>query len=492
MRNENNQAPMRDPVAPQRRSRDLTQGPIASTLLWFTLPALGSSVLQSLNASVNAAWIGHYLGDAALAASSNANLLLFFLLGVVFGVSVANSVLVGQAVGAGRQREVKRIVGTSTTFFGAVSVVMALIGYAWAPEILRWMRTPPESQALAIEYLRVIFLALPFMVLYNFLMMAMRGAGDSKTPFWFMLLSVGLDIVLNPLLIFGVGPLPRLGIAGSATSTLIAQAVSLAAMVGLLYHRGHVVAIGRGQFACFRIQREILSTLLRKGIPMGLQMLVISGSALAMISLVNAHGAEVTAAYGVASQLWTYIQMPAMAIGASVSSMAAQNIGANRWDRVHSITRAGIGYNLAMTGVLVLAVLWFDRGSLGLFLAGEAGAIEIARHINAIVAWSFMIFGITIVLFGVIRATGKVVPPLIILVISLWGVRVPFGGTMQERLGVDAIWWSFPIAFAVSLGLGALYYRFGRWRGQRLLSPEPVGDEPDSGVGVPAAAVVER
>jgi Na+-driven multidrug efflux pump len=224
---------------------------------------------------------------------------------------------------------------------------------------------------------------------------------------------------------------------------------------------------------------------------MGLQMLVISSSALVMISLVNRHGSQVTAAYGVASQLWTYIQMPALAIGASVSSMAAQNIGARHWDRVAAITRAGVGFNIVMTGVLVAAVLWFDRGSLGIFLPGEAGAIAVARHVNAVVAWSFLLFGVTIVLFGTIRATGNVVPPLLILVVALWGVRLPFAMLLEPVLGLEAIWWSFPAGFATSLALGALYYRFGPWRGHRLLEAEPVGDDAETGVGVPAAAVVE-
>src|SRR5205085_2747410 len=225
--------------------RDLTQGPIASTLLWFTLPALGSTALQSLNASVNAAWIGHYLGEAALSATSNANLLLFFLLGIVFGVSIANSVLVGQAVGARRLHEVKRIVGTSLSFFGLASVVMAIVGALETPTILALMKTPPEAQPLAAAYLRVIFMALPFMYLYNFLMMAMRGAGDSKTPFRFTLLSVGLDIALNPILILGLGPLPAMGIAGSATATLIAQTTSLVAMVITLQRRRPLGPRGR-------------------------------------------------------------------------------------------------------------------------------------------------------------------------------------------------------------------------------------------------------
>lgn len=454
-----------------RAGRDLTTGPIASTLLLFTLPALGSSALQSLNASVNAAWIGHFLGEAALTATSNANLILFFLLGVVFGMSMANTVLIGQAVGAKNYEQAKRTIGTSTTFFGALSVLIAAIGYVETPAILVLMHTPAEAQPLAIAYLRVIFVALPFMYLYTFLMMALRGAGDSKTPFYFMLLSVALDIALNPLFIFGWGPVPALGIAGSALSTLIAQSVSLVAMVVTLYRRKHFLSLRVNELHYLRIDRTILSALVRKGIPMGLQMLVISSSALIMISLVNGYGSQTTAAYGVSAQLWTYIQMPALALGASVSSMVAQNVGAGRWDRVATVTRTGIAFNLVMTGLLVTLVLLFERGSLGIFLPKEGGAIEVARHINAIVSWTFVLFGVTIVLFGTVRATGAVMPPLIILVISMWLVRVPFAAFLQRYYGAEAIWWSFAAGAMVSLVLATGYYRFGGWRRARMLAP---------------------
>src|SRR6185312_16627280 len=117
-------------MASTHRNTMLTEGPIASTLLLFSLPILGANVLQSLNASVNAIWIGHFLGEAALTAVSNANLILFFLLGVVFGISMANTILVGQAVGAKDIAQAKRVVGTSTGFFVVLSMTVAVLGYA--------------------------------------------------------------------------------------------------------------------------------------------------------------------------------------------------------------------------------------------------------------------------------------------------------------------------------------------------------------------------
>ena len=229
------------------RKPSLTEGPIARTLLLFSLPILGANVLQSLNASVNMVWIGHYLGEAALTASANANLVLFFLLGLVFGVSMANTLLVGQAVGAQNIDQAKRVVGTSVGFFIALSLAVAVFGYLFTPQILIAMGTPADAQPFAIAYMRIIFLALPSMYFYSFLMMTLRGAGDSRTPFLFMLLSVGLDIALNPLLIFGIGPFPKLGIAGSATATLIAHSIALAALIAWMYRRKHFLCLHRGE-----------------------------------------------------------------------------------------------------------------------------------------------------------------------------------------------------------------------------------------------------
>ncbi len=470
------------------RSAKLTEGPIARTLLLFSLPILGSNVLQSLNASVNAIWIGHYLGEAALTAVSNANLVLFFLLGVVFGISMANTILVGQAVGAHDITQAKRVVGTSTGFFVVLSVTVAVLGYVFTADILGAMGTPSDALPYASAYLRVIFIALPAMYGYSFLMMTLRGAGDARTPFFFMLGSVGLDIVLNPLLIFGLGPVPALGIAGSALATLIAQTAALVGLVAWLYHRKHFLGLYRGEWHVLKPQLVLLRALVVKGLPMGLQMVVISSSALVMISFVNAYGSQTTAAYGAAAQLWTYIQMPSLAVGAAVSSMAAQNVGAQRWDRIARITTVGVVYNFVLTGALVAAVYLFSRFAVGIFLPGDSVAIGIAQHLNAIVVWSFLFFGLSFVLFGVVRATGAVMPPLIILAIALWLVRVPFAWLLRDTWGADAVWWSFPLGSLVAMTLAAAYYRWGNWRHASMLGDQSQ-QAASTGLDVPATAV---
>ena len=212
----------------RRGGPDLTTGPIGKTLIAFAMPVLGSNILQSLNGSANAFWVSRVLGEAGLTATNNSNQIFFMMLGAAFGVTMAANIMIGQAIGARDEALAKKVVGTATTFFIAISLAIGVAGGALTPHILDAMRTPPDARADAIAYLRVIFAAMPFMFFFNFVMMAQRGVGDSRTPFYFALLQVALDITLNPILITGFGPFPRLGIAGSAASTLLSQTFTLA------------------------------------------------------------------------------------------------------------------------------------------------------------------------------------------------------------------------------------------------------------------------
>ena len=471
---------MPEPAAPaQRRPHarmDLTQGPISRTLLLFSLPVLGSSMLQSLNASINAIWVGRLLGAQALTATTNATLILLILLGVMFGVGMASTILVGQAVGAKDMPRAKQVVGTGAVFFLVISVAIALGGFAAAEQLLRWMGSPADARPLAEAYLRVVFLSLPFMSFFAFMVMVQRGAGDARTPFWFMTAATFLDIVLNPLLIAGVGPFPRMGIAGSAMATLLSQAIGMTAMLAYLYWRKADLRLARGELHYLKPDGALMRTIVVKGLPMGAQMLVISSSAIIMMSMINAYGSQTAAAYAVAVQFWTYLQMPAMAIGAGASSMAAQNVGAGNWDRVERSAHAGILINVLLTGSLLALLYLADPFLVSLFLPGQPHTVALAEHINTIAGWSFLLFGVTFVLFGVVRATGAVTPPLVILLISLFGVRIGFAKALEPWWGQDAIWWSFPVSMAVSASLALAYYRWGGWRKARMGPPARAAD----------------
>jgi len=458
-------------ASPHQLDHRLTEGAIAKTLFVFTLPILAGNILQSLNGSINAIWIGRYLGKSALTASSNSNAILFFLIGAIFGLGMATTILVGQSIGKGDIDQAKLVLGSSATFFAVVSVTLATAGFFASKTVLGWMHTPDDAMPFATAYLRIIFLGVPFIYIYNFLMMSLRGAGDSKTPFYFLLLSAGLDITLNPLFIFGWGPIPRMGIAGSATATFFAQATSLVALVVYLYRTEYFLRITKSELHYLRINPVILRSLVAKGVPMGLQMIVVSLGMIMMIRLVNRFGSGTTAAYGAALQLWNYIQMPAFAVGQAVSSMAAQNVGAGKWDRVDRIAIVGVGFNFLLTGTLVTIVVVFGPHALALFLRDPA-TIAIAQHINVVITWSFVLFGVGFVLAGVMRSTGAVIPPLLILFFSVWVARIPFAYFFLDTMHADAIWWSFPVGSVLSTVLSIAYYRYGGWKNARMLTPK--------------------
>ncbi len=438
-------------------------------MLRFALPTLGANVLQSLNGSINMVWIGRFLGEDALAASSNASIVLFLALSGVFGFGMAGSIVIAQQVGRRDIDAARKAMGASAGIFLVMSTIVTIAGWFYTDAVLQLLGTPAVAMPLASTYLHVIFLALPGMFVSTLLMMGLRGAGDSMTPLIFMGLSAVLDAGLNPLLIAGIGPFPHMGIAGAGVATMIANYATAAGLLAYIYARDLPIRLRGAEWRYLLPELTLLKLILSKGLIMGLQMLVMTASGLVMITLVNQAGIETTAAYGVTAQIWTYVQMPAMAISAAVSAMAAQNIGAGRWDRVGSIARQGIIANVVLGVGSVALIAIFDEPILALFLGSGSPAIPIAAHIHIIAGWAFVITGAMMVLFGVVRANGAVLGPLIAMFIGQIPVRLGFALAGQPYLGLDALWWAFPASSIVAMAIAVAYYRYANWRGKALV-----------------------
>ena len=379
--------------------------------------------------------------------------------------------VIAQSVGGKDLDAARRAFGTAVGCCSILGLGVAVAGWIGAPVLLRLLATPPQAYDLALIYLRVIFFAMPATLLVVMIMMGLRGAGDARTPLIFMIVSVAIDLVLNPVLILGLGPIPAFGIAGSAAATAAAGFISLIGVVAFIYARDMPLRLRGAELRYLWPARDQMRILVGKGLPMGLQMIVMSASGLVMIGLVNREGLLVTAAYGAAQQIWTYLQMPAMAMGAAVSAMAAQNVGAGRWDRISRITGYGMGYLLAVTSAMVVVILLFHEPLLSLFLGDNQPAIDAAWRMQLLASWSFMLFGCTMILFGVMRANGVVVAPLLILSFTLFVVRLGFYELAYPALGADALWLSFPVGSLASLLLAWAVYAQGGWRKAKLMVP---------------------
>jgi putative MATE family efflux protein len=444
--------------------RDLITGPVAMTLLLFALPSLGVNILQSLNNSVNAVWIGRFLGEEALAATSNAGMIIFLMFSTLFGFSMATTILIGQAMGRRDIENVRRTMGSSLGLFALAGIAAALLGWLFAPSLLRLLATPDAAYPLALTYLRVMFLCMPTSFVMILLSSSLRGVGDAVTPMWTSFLNIGLDIVLNPILILGLGPIPAMGIAGSALATVLAGLVSVMVLMYWIYAKDLTIRLRGPELAWLKPDPKILKLIARNGLPIGLSMIIMSGSALVMIGLINREGVDTAAAFGVMNQLWSYVQMPAVAVGSAVSAMVAQNIGAGRWDRVGKVALAGVAINVAMTAFILAAITIFARPLLELFLNPDSPAIPIGIHINHVIGWSYLLMGISMVLTFVVRANGAVVGPLVILIIAAILVRFTVGFGLHPTMGAEAIWLAFIAAGIVSFLLSVGYYFHGGWK----------------------------
>lgn len=473
-------------AGPGRMKGDLTQGPILKTLVYFAIPTLLANVLQSLNGTINTIWVGRLIGEGAIAATANANIVMFLVSSAAFGFGMAGTVKIGQRFGARDIDGARRTFGTAVGFCSVLMAAIAALGWVTAPGLLTLLGTPGEAYALALEYLRIIFLSMPFMMVSIILTMSLRGMGDSRTPLIFMGVTVGIDIVLNPILISGLGPFPELGIAGSAWATMAASFIAFVGMVIYVYAKDLPLRLRGREWALLKPRRDELGYIVTKGLPMGAQMAVMSASGLIMVGLVNEEGILMAAAYGAAMQLFTYIQMPSMAIGGAVSAMAAQFIGAGKWDRLDQVTRAGLIVNLVMTGTLTVVLLLFDRPALGLFLGSDSAAVPLGRHIQLLAGWNFMLFGITMVYSSTMRAGGAVIIPLIIIIVSLYPVRLGFYYLTYERLGADAIWLSFPVGAVASVALGWWFYHRTPWREKAIAETADEAREQANADGEPA------
>ena len=446
------------------RHGNLTSGPIMATLIRFSAPTLMANVLQSMNGTINAIWVGRMIGGSALAATANANVVMFLVFAFTFGFGMAATVKVGQAFGAGNIDAARRTFGTALGFCFSMSMFVAILGWFGAPWLLHAMSTPAQVLPLALAYLRVVFIAMPAQMITVMLSMGLRGAGNSAMPLRMMIISVVLDVALNPILIGGFGPIPAFGIAGSALATTIAATVAMAVFVTVLYARDLPLRLKGHELSYLIPNPGELRYIVTKGLPMGAQMLIVSMASIVMIGLVNREGAIASAAYGAALQTWTYLQMPAMAISAAVSAMAAQTIGARLFDRLDPITRAGIILNLTISGGMTVLLLLFDRPVLELFLGAHSPAVALARHIQFLASWGYILFGATVVYFGTMRAAGTVLPPLFVLGFAMFPGRLGFYALAHPALGMDALWLSFPVGSILAVALAYASYRLIPWR----------------------------
>ncbi|MCM3659437.1 MATE family efflux transporter [Georgenia satyanarayanai] len=419
-----------------------------------------ANLLQTSFQFVDSLWIGNLLGADALAAVAVSAVIVFTALSFVIGLNNAALTILSQQKGRGDERGLERYLNAFVVTLLLLSVVLGGLGYAFSGSLLGLLGTPESIVTPAQEYLQITFLGIPFLFGYNFLSTVLRAVGDSRTPMRFVLVAVLLNVVLDPLFIHVLG----LGVRGAAVATVLSQGIAFG--YGLVYvARRRMVPLRWPTLPAWPEAR----TILRLGIPAGLQMAVISAGSAAITSVVTGFGSAVLAGFGAAQRIDSLIMLPAQALGISVASMAGQNIGTGNWGRVGRISRVGVVYNLAIMTAVALLVVALARPAVSLFVR-EPDAVEFGTQYLRIVALCYPFLGINFVLNGVVRASGAMYQVLVLNIVSFWVLRFPLTSLFAGLFGESGIALGMGASFIVSSAFAFLYYRFGRWRETKLFA----------------------
>ena len=435
----------------------------APPVLWrvylaFLVPMIISNILQALSGTVNNIYLGQLLGVGAMASVSAFFPVLFFLISFMIGLGAGASVLIGQAWGAREPERVKAVAGTTLTIGLCAGLLVAFFGGTFTEPMLRALGTPADILPGATAYARIVLLAAPGLFLFLLVTSMLRGVGDTKTPLKTLLMSTAVGLLVTPALILGWGGLPQMGVTSGAYAAVASYIIALAWTAWYLRRKHHVLAPDASFLKHLRFDHAIAAKVLRIGLPTAISMITISLSEIAVLFLVNSHGSQATAAYGAVNQIVSYVQFPAISIAITASILGAQAIGAGRGHTLGNIARTGIVMNLLLTGSLVLLGYLFSRSILGLFIT-DAAVVELAQTLLHIMLWSSVIMGMSMVLSGLMRASGTVLVPTLITVLSIGLVQVPVAWVLNNRYGINGIWAAYPVAFLAMLAMQSTYYQ---------------------------------
>lgn len=436
------------------QQHDFTEGNIMKKMIVFSSPIFLTNILQTSYQVVDSLWVGNLLGSNALGAVAISSTVIFTILSFIIGINTAALTVLSQFKGAKDNEGLKKSLNTFVITLGSLTFFLGIIGFFVSGHILQWMGTPDDILPLATLYLRINFIGILFLFGYNFIATVLRALGDSKTPVRFVLLAVLLNAVLDPVFISVLD----MGIAGAAYATIVSQGTAF--FYGLIYsiYKANV------PFSVPFLPRiKELKHIFKLGLPSGLSMMVISGGVLAIMTVVTSFGEEVVAGFGAAQRLDSLIMLPALTLGSAINSMAGQNIGAEKWNRVGQIAKDGL-ILIATVSVAISAIVFFTAEYAVSMFVQDPETVAFGTTYVKTVAFFYPFLGINFVLNGVVRAAGAMFQVFVLNVLSFWVLRYPLTYLFSAWLGERGIGVGMAASLVISSLLAIGYYRWGRWR----------------------------
>lgn len=435
----------------------------------MALPMMLGNLIETLYNLTDAFFLGK-LGTAEVGAPSIAFTVIFFL--TIFGAGLANAgtTLIAQSRGKLDSRRMNHYMNQSASLLGATSLGLAAIGFVVAEPILELLNTPPDAFGFASEYLRIVFLGMPFTFAYFCLQGSYTAIGDASTPIRVHLAAVGLNVVLDPLLIYGLGPFPALGVPGAAIATVLSQGAGAALSIATL---------ARGRSGLRLSARELRPSsrswalLLRIGLPASVGQALSAFGFTVMQGVINSLGTSAIAAFGVGNRLMNMFDIPAHGIASATTSLVGRAMGAKDHDGVRRVVKASLASVVALELPLLAASVLFGGDLVRLFVS-DAEAIRLGDAMFKVVSPSLLAFGLYFALSGAFQGAGDTKIILALSVLRLWGIRVPLAYFLAYKAGLGpmSVWIAMFASNSITAAAGAAYFKFGSWR--RALDPDQI------------------
>jgi len=439
----------------------MTRGSLSRNLLIVAWPIMLSFLLQMLHNLVDAFWLGK-LGRTALVAPTITMNIVFLGLSLAMGMGAGGTTLVSQFRGAGRFQEMRKTGGQMLLLLVVCGFLLSGISFLFSAEILRLMQTPKDAFSETHIYLRWVLLGVPFMFTFLVYQSVLTGIGDTVGPLKINFITVALNMVLDPLLIFGIGPFPKLGVAGAAIATCFARFI--AAIIGL-----HQLFSGSRGFLLtgedLKPDRSIILKIVKIGIPMGLGQ---SGTSLGftlLMGIVNSFGSAVTAAFGIGTRIIHIAMVPAFGLSQANATAVGQNLGRGYEERVsQSVRRACILIGVILVPITTAMFIW-GRDISRIFIDDPA-VIQYGKELFRITSPSVFAFGFVMVLMGSFQGSGHTVPVMVLNLSRLWLLRIPMTYVMAivYGMGPTGLWWAMFVSNAVIAVAAMFWFSRGTWR----------------------------
>ncbi len=443
----------------------LTDSP-GRALFFFALPMILGNLFQQFYTTVDSIIVGQFVGEDALAAVGASYSLTTVFIMIAIGGGIGASVITSQYLGAKCYRKMKTSVYTALLSFFFLSIFLSVIGLTFNRWILTTLNTPINILKDAMLYLRIYFIGLPFLFMYNILSSVFNALGNSKTPLYLLVFSSLLNIVLDLIMV----NVFKMGVAGVAIATVFAQGLSAVISLCLLLKHLKIYDTSKESEGHKLYDITMLGNMIKVALPSMMQQSIVSIGMLLVQSVVNGFGSSVLAGYTAGTRIESICIVPMIATGNAVSTFTAQNLGAGAPERVKRGYVAGVKIVAAFAVLICVILTVFHKPIISAFMESNSdiAAFETGSGYLSFIAFFFVFIGLKATTDGVLRGSGDVVVFTFANLINL-GIRVTFAFTMASIIGVQAVWIAVPIGWTTNYLISFTRYLSGKWSKKKLI-----------------------